>query len=171
MQAFWNFARDAAALLACLAGEGLLHEAMPARGGGGEVAALEALAVWLEQSLAAFDRRQLAHEAACRGDIEQLARLFGTHGGAHPPRRTLDEQLPGWPPDGYTCLHAAASTGQTAAVGWLLDHGATIDAPSCDGRRALHFAAEARDDARSAEMVTIHRDLCPRARSRCERAP
>ena len=66
-----------------------------------------------------------------RGDNQRLASPIGGDNqrlalpiGGDSQRIGLDEQMPGWPPTGLTCLHIAARAGRSAAVGWLLDRGA-----------------------------------------------
>ena len=114
LEAFWSFAREAADTLACLADAWLLQDTPTDPPPASTPTSKEALVVWLERSLLAFDACASLHEAASKGDVAQLARLLDQPGCG------IDEQLPGWPPNGYTCLHAAAWAGHTGVSGVAL---------------------------------------------------
>lgn len=154
LSAFYAFGRAAADTLVCLAaGEGLLNLQSDDASSAAAKPAKAILVAWLDAVLVAFDERKSLHDAAFTGDVTRLQQLL-SRPQPFGARIHVDEQMPGWPPNGFTCLQVAASMGQTAAVAWLLNCGADIDAASCDGQRALHFAAGGKREVPSAETVS-----------------
>lgn len=72
------------------------------------------------------------HDAAKRGNLEQVSDLLNTSKGN---TDMLDS-------NGYSALHTATLSGHPQVVGFLLDHGATVNMATPTGRTTLHFACE-----------------------------
>ena len=150
LNAFSALAKGAPDTIACLAEAGLLRVQGGLRCCGWSTTLCRwALVAWLEESLAGFDATVALCEAARRCDLPQLSR------GLAKPGCDVDEQTPGWPPTGLTCLHAAARAGEPAAVALLLDSGANVNARSANGRTALHFASEMPLQHKSAATASL----------------
>ena len=173
LDAFLSYGRAAAAALACLASheDGMLigdpggaaePPSNPAEKTTTTTTAEAVLIAWLNRLLSFYDDRAALYQAAFAGDLVQLEQALSVPSSSSSPSADtsgsrvihIDEQLPGWPPEGFTCLHVAASKGHTATVAWLLERGADLHAPSCNGRRAMHFAAAAKHEVKSVETVS-----------------
>jgi uncharacterized membrane protein YgcG len=182
IDAFHDYAAAAPATLACLAHARLLRP-RPNRAHAEseeeeEASAAEALLTWLELCLDAFDARVALHDAARSGRLSELRTLLdrrtgdggggegggsgsgggggergGGSGGGGGGGAGIDEQTPGWPPDGLTVLHAAAAHGHSAVVSFLLQRSASVAARTASGRTPLHLAAECPVERASAETA------------------
>ena len=148
----------AAGMLASLASASLLET--PSHVLWLESNAEKTMLAWLERARVEFDSRAAVHEAASRGDVEQLFALLEKRGGRAPGVAVgvdVEALLPAvrleaacqW----ETALVAAAREGRTAAVAALTDyHGGNVDAPAADGTRPLHAACHGE---RSADTVAL----------------
>ena len=101
------------------------------------------------------------HAAAYHGNLELLKRVLSASAGATDTPNSLS----------FTCLHMAASHGQTACVEWLAARsgGADIDCASEQGWTALHLACRAGHV--SCVQVLLRAGASPRAVDRRGRTP
>lgn len=77
-----------------------------------------------------------AHEAAARGDVSRLERLYEEN-----PENLLRQDV-----GGASSLHYAALNHQMAAARFLIAHGVQVDARNLQGQSPLFYAVSANDE-------------------------
>lgn len=77
-----------------------------------------------------------AHEAAARGDVERLERLY-----QEDPLNLLRQDV-----GGASSLHYAALNHQRSAARFLLSHGVEVDCRNLQGQSPLFYAVSSNDD-------------------------